>query len=199
MLRRVVYLTVESEDPVTMTLSSYCRHNTEPVWPVSIFRHSRDCLSQICSEKKKKKGLWVWQREKKKLEHKKRGEKSDVVKVADLGHAKNGLFLQQRPCTLYALFPQCCAELCALVYTQERQPFSSSLGVCEAAPEQWDKSAPLLPQSSTPPHHHHLLLLLSQARQISGTHNGSEAEPFYPIIHLCYFSVSAGLAQRHRQ
>lgn len=41
------YLTVESEDPVTMTLSSYCRHNTEPVWPVNIFRHSRDCLSQI--------------------------------------------------------------------------------------------------------------------------------------------------------
>lgn len=25
------YLTVESDDPVTMTLSSYCRHNTEPV------------------------------------------------------------------------------------------------------------------------------------------------------------------------
>lgn len=43
----VLYLTVESEDPVTMTLSSYCRHNTEPVCPVRIFRHSRLCLSQI--------------------------------------------------------------------------------------------------------------------------------------------------------
>lgn len=48
----VLYLTVESEDPVTMTLSSYCRHNTEPVCPVRIFRHSRLCLSQIYEKQK---------------------------------------------------------------------------------------------------------------------------------------------------
>lgn len=57
------YLTVESEDPVTMTLSSYWRHNTEPVWPVSIFRHSRDCLSQIYEEKKTRVGRWAKQSE----------------------------------------------------------------------------------------------------------------------------------------
>lgn len=33
-------------------------------------------------------------------------------------------------------------------------------------------------------HHHHLFL----ARQISGTHNMSGAEPFYPITHLCSVS-----------
>lgn len=68
-IKCVSYLTVESEDPVTMTLSSYCRHNTEPVWPVSIFRHSRDCLSQIYKGKKQKydkrkirknKGVWKY-------------------------------------------------------------------------------------------------------------------------------------------
>lgn len=53
----VLYLTVESEDPVTMTLSSYCRHNTEPVCPVRIFRHSRLCLSQIYEKQTEVEGM----------------------------------------------------------------------------------------------------------------------------------------------
>lgn len=31
-------LTVESLDPLIITLSSYCKHSTEPVWPVSIWK-----------------------------------------------------------------------------------------------------------------------------------------------------------------
>ena len=45
-----LYLMVESSDPVTMTLSSYCRHPTGIVWPrssVVMFRYSR---YQICTE-----------------------------------------------------------------------------------------------------------------------------------------------------
>lgn len=42
------HLTVESEDPVTITLSSYCRQRTEPVCPVNTFKHSKLVLSQIC-------------------------------------------------------------------------------------------------------------------------------------------------------
>ena len=45
-----LYLMVESCDPVTMTLSSYCRHSTEPVWPTSSVVTLRDLRSQICSE-----------------------------------------------------------------------------------------------------------------------------------------------------
>ena len=45
-----LYLMVESDDPVTMTLSSYCRHSTEPVWPTSSVVTLRDLRSQICSE-----------------------------------------------------------------------------------------------------------------------------------------------------
>lgn len=60
--RLTSYLTVESDEPVTMTLSSYWRHSTEPVWPVNIFRHSSVCLSQIWGggkkKKKKKTGEW---------------------------------------------------------------------------------------------------------------------------------------------
>ena len=45
-----LYLMVESSDPVTMTLSSYCRHSTGPVWPCSSVVTLRDLRSQICSE-----------------------------------------------------------------------------------------------------------------------------------------------------
>ena len=109
------YLTVESEDPVTMTLSSYCRHNTEPVWPVSIFRHSRDCLSQICDEKKNR-----WRR-KRREEYEwvgdtnrggERGEISCFDKVTDLGHSKNGLFSQQRSCPISPLLRWALCVIC---------------------------------------------------------------------------------------
>lgn len=43
----IFYLTVESDDPVMITLSSYWRHRTEPVWPVRIRLHSNVLLSQI--------------------------------------------------------------------------------------------------------------------------------------------------------
>ena len=43
----ILYLTVESDDPVMITLSSYWRHRTEPVWPVRIRLHSSVLLSQI--------------------------------------------------------------------------------------------------------------------------------------------------------
>lgn len=43
----ISYLTVESDDPVMITLSSYWRHRTEPVWPVRIRLHSNVLLSQI--------------------------------------------------------------------------------------------------------------------------------------------------------
>lgn len=43
--------TVESEEPVTMTRSSYCRQRTEPVCPVNTFKHSRLVLSQIYGDK----------------------------------------------------------------------------------------------------------------------------------------------------
>ena len=49
-----LYLIVESSDPVTMTLSSYCRHPTGIVWPrssVVMFRYSR---YQICTERRVK-------------------------------------------------------------------------------------------------------------------------------------------------
>lgn len=39
--------TVESLDPLIITLSSYCKHNTEPVWPVKTFVHCNVLLSQI--------------------------------------------------------------------------------------------------------------------------------------------------------
>lgn len=44
---KTTHLTVESEEPVTMTRSSYWRQRTEPVCPVSTFKHSRLVLSQI--------------------------------------------------------------------------------------------------------------------------------------------------------
>lgn len=40
-------LMVESLDPVTMTLSSYCRQSTEPVCPWRVLVHSSVSLSQI--------------------------------------------------------------------------------------------------------------------------------------------------------
>lgn len=46
-LFEIFYLTVESDDPVMITLSSYWRHSTEPVWPVRIRLHSNVLLSQI--------------------------------------------------------------------------------------------------------------------------------------------------------
>ena len=45
-----LYLMVESDDTVTMTRSSYCRHSTESVWPTSSVVTLRDLWSQICSE-----------------------------------------------------------------------------------------------------------------------------------------------------
>ena len=44
-----LYLMVESYDPVMMTLSSYCRHSTGPVWRCNSVTF-RDLRSQICSE-----------------------------------------------------------------------------------------------------------------------------------------------------
>lgn len=48
---QVTHLTVESEEPVTMTRSSYWRQRTEPVCPVNTFKHSKLVLSQICWDK----------------------------------------------------------------------------------------------------------------------------------------------------
>lgn len=47
----ITHLTVESEEPVTMTRSSYWRQRTEPVWPVNTFKHSKLVLSQIYWDK----------------------------------------------------------------------------------------------------------------------------------------------------
>lgn len=146
----VSYLTVESEDPVTMTLSSYCRHNTEPVWPVSIFRHSRDCLSQICEESGQE-----WEEEEDRGGHRERWRISGCEKVADLGHVKNGLFSQQRSCPISPLLSVYVRAIQALPW------------VCISLLQNNKKTNPLF---SSPPLHH--LLLFSQARQISGTHNG---------------------------
>lgn len=40
---------VVSLEPVMITFSSYCRHKTEPVWPVMTLEHFSDGRSQICS------------------------------------------------------------------------------------------------------------------------------------------------------
>jgi len=40
------YLTVASLDPVTIILSSYCKHSTEPVWPCNTCVQSNDFLFQ---------------------------------------------------------------------------------------------------------------------------------------------------------
>lgn len=42
------HLIVASEDPVTITCSSYCRQSTEPVWPLSTLVHSSDSRSHTC-------------------------------------------------------------------------------------------------------------------------------------------------------
>lgn len=44
------YLTVESLEPLIITLSSYCKQRTDPVWPVRTFTQLRVSRSQIWKE-----------------------------------------------------------------------------------------------------------------------------------------------------
>ncbi len=43
----IAYLTVESELPEMITRSSYCKHKTDPVWPVRIREQPRFDRSHI--------------------------------------------------------------------------------------------------------------------------------------------------------
>lgn len=51
--------TVESLEPLMITLSSYCRHNTEPVWPVSTWEKNYYYDYNICKYLNSMKVLWI--------------------------------------------------------------------------------------------------------------------------------------------
>ncbi len=174
--RCVSYLTVESEDPVTMTLSSYCRHNTEPVWPVSIFRHSRDCLSQIYRGERTGAG----REERKTSEVEGDTQKRTQRKRKNKWLWKGCRFgsCQEWPILSAVFMPH--FPTAALSTVCVRKSHSALPWVCVSLLQNNKKSNPLF-SSLHPP----LLfiifsspLLSSQARQISGKHIGLELSPF---------------------
>lgn len=59
--KNTFYLTVESLDPDIMMFSSYCKHSTEPVWPVNTWTHSNVLRSHICESESLKIHHWVSQ------------------------------------------------------------------------------------------------------------------------------------------